>query len=73
MAILVVTRRRFRDVAPTDGLFATALQLIEQATGLARNLAVDALADADNIWWTATSSPANASRGFPPPVVSYAV
>jgi heme-degrading monooxygenase HmoA len=55
MAVIVVTRLRLRDPALLDEFFAAAVAVLEQAKGSAGTLGVDVLADAGNVWWTATA------------------
>lgn len=55
MAIIVVTRLRLKDPALLDDFFTDALAAIEQAQKSDGNLGVDALADANNAWWSVTS------------------
>ena len=55
MAVIVVTRLRLRDPALLDDFFTDALAAIEQAQKSDGNLGVDALADANNAWWTVTA------------------
>ena len=72
-----MTRLRLKDPALLDEFFTDAVAAIEQATKAEGNLGADALADADNAWWSVTAdgkaaelthpSPANQTRAFPPP------
>ena len=55
MPIIVVTRLRLRDPALLDEFFTAAVAATEQAQRSAGNLGVDALADADNAWWSVSS------------------
>ena len=55
MAVIVVTRLRLKDPALLDEFFIDAVAAIEQAQKSEGNLGVDALADANNAWWTVTS------------------
>jgi len=55
VAVIVVTRLRLRDPAMLDDFFTDALAAIEQAQKSDGNLGVDALADANNAWWSVTS------------------
>ena len=55
MAVIVVTRLRLKDPALLDDFFTDALAAIEQAQKSDGNLGVDALADANNAWWTVTA------------------
>jgi hypothetical protein len=53
MPATVVTR--LRDPAPLDEFFTDAVAAIEQAMTSEGNLGADALADADNAWWSVTA------------------
>src|SRR5213592_3701055 len=55
MAVIVVTRLRLKDPALLDDFFTDALAAIEQAQKSDGNLGADALADANNAWWTVTA------------------
>jgi hypothetical protein len=55
MAVIVVTRLRLKDPALLDDFFTDALAAIEQAKKSDGNLGADALADANNAWWTVTA------------------
>src|SRR5215470_17604039 len=55
MAVIVVTRLRLKDPALTDEFFTDAVAAIEQAQKSEGNLGVDALADANNTWWSVSS------------------
>jgi hypothetical protein len=55
VAVIVVTRLRLRDPAVQDAFFTDAVAAIEQAQKADGNLGVDALADANNAWWSVTS------------------
>ena len=55
MPVIVVTRLRLRDPALLDEFFTNAVAAIEQATKSEGNLGADALADADNAWWSVTA------------------
>jgi len=52
VAVIVVTRLRLRDPAVQDQFFTDAVAAIEQAQKAEGNLGVDALADANNAWWS---------------------
>ena len=54
MPIAVVTRLRLRDHSLLDEFFATGVALLEQAKGAEGILGADALADANDAWWTLT-------------------
>ena len=55
MAVIVVTRLRLRDPALLDEFFTDAVAALEQAQKSEGNLGTDALADANNAWWSVTS------------------
>ena len=55
MPVIVVTRLRLRDPALLDEFFTDAVAAIEQALKSDGNLGADALADADNAWWSVTA------------------
>ena len=55
MAVIVVTRLRLKDPALLDAFFTDAVAAIEQAQKSEGNLGTDALADANNAWWTVTA------------------
>jgi quinol monooxygenase YgiN len=55
MPVIVVTRLRLKDPALLDEFFTDAVAAIEQATKSEGNLGADALADADNAWWSVTA------------------
>jgi hypothetical protein len=55
MAVIVVTRLRLKDPALFDDFFTDAVAAIEQAQKSDGNLGVDALADADNAWWSVSA------------------
>jgi hypothetical protein len=55
MPVIVVTRLRLRDPALLDEFFTDAVAAIEQAMKSAGNLGADALADADNAWWSVSA------------------
>src|ERR1700730_18287935 len=55
VAVIVVTRLRLKDPALLDAFFTDALAAIEQVQKSDGNLGVDALADANNAWWTVTA------------------
>jgi hypothetical protein len=50
--VVVVTRLRLGDPALLDEFFADAVAAMEQAQKSEGNLGADALADADNAWWS---------------------
>ena len=55
MPVIVVTRLRLRDPALLDEFFTDAVAAIEQAMKPEGNLGADALADANNAWWSVTA------------------
>ena len=55
MPVIVVTRLRLKDPALLDEFFADAVAAIEQAQKAAGNLGADALADANNAWWSVSA------------------
>jgi hypothetical protein len=55
VAIIVVTRLRLKDPALQDEFFGDAVAAIEQAQTSDGNLGANALADANNTWWTLSS------------------
>jgi hypothetical protein len=55
MPVVVVTRLRLKDPALLDEFFTDAVAAIEQATKADGNLGADALADANNAWWSVTA------------------
>ena len=55
MPVIVVTRLRLRDPALLDELVTDAVAAIERAMKSDGNLGTDALADANNAWWSASA------------------
>ena len=55
MPVIVVTRLRLKDPALLDEFFTDAVAAIEQAQKTAGNLGADALADANNAWWSVSA------------------
>ena len=55
MPVIVVTRLRLRDPALLDEFFTDAVAAIEQAMKSEGNLGADALADANNAWWSVSA------------------
>jgi hypothetical protein len=55
MPVIVVTRLRLKDPALLDEFFTDAVAAIEQAQQAEGNLGADALADADNAWWSVSA------------------
>ena len=55
MPVIVVTRLRLRDPALLDEFFTDAVAAIEQAMKSDGNLGADALADANNAWWSVSA------------------
>jgi hypothetical protein len=54
VAIAAVTRLRLADPAVLDDFFAAAVAVLEQAKGSAGCLGSDAIAEANDVWWTVT-------------------
>lgn len=54
MAVIVATRLRLRSPALLDEFFVASVAVVEQAKAAAGNLGADALAEANDVWWTAT-------------------
>jgi hypothetical protein len=55
MPVIVVTRLRLKNPALLDEFFIDAVAAIEQAQKSEGNLGADALADADNAWWSVSA------------------
>jgi quinol monooxygenase YgiN len=55
MPVIVVTRLRLKDPAILDEFFTAAVAAIEQAQRSDGNLGADALADANNAWWSVSA------------------
>jgi Antibiotic biosynthesis monooxygenase len=55
MPVIVVTRLRLRDGALLDEFFTHAAASLEQAMKSAGNLGADALAEANNVWWSVSA------------------
>ena len=55
MPVIVVTRLRLKDPALLDEFFVDAVAAIEQAAKSEGNLGADALADANNAWWSVSA------------------
>jgi hypothetical protein len=55
MPMIVVTRLRLKDPALLDEFFTDAVAAIEQARTAIGNLGADALADAENAWWSVSA------------------
>jgi quinol monooxygenase YgiN len=55
MPVIVVTRLRLKDPTLLDEFFTDAVAAIEQAMKSDGNLAADALADANNAWWSVSA------------------
>jgi heme-degrading monooxygenase HmoA len=55
MPLVVVTRLRLKDSHLTEDFFTHAVALIEQATHSDGNLGVDALAEANDVWWSVSA------------------
>jgi quinol monooxygenase YgiN len=55
VAVIVVTRLRLKVPGLLDEFFGDAVAAIEQAQKAEGNLGANALADADNAWWSVSS------------------
>jgi hypothetical protein len=55
MTVIVVTRLRLKNPVLLDEFFTDAVAAIEQAQKAEGNLGTDALADADNAWWSVSA------------------
>jgi hypothetical protein len=55
MPVIAVTRLRLRDHALLNDFFTAAVAALEQAKKSAGHLGSDALADANDAWWTVTA------------------
>ena len=55
VAVVVFTRLRLRDPSLLDAFFAAASAAIDEAKKTDGNLGGDALADANNTWWTSSA------------------
>jgi hypothetical protein len=55
MPVIVVTRLRLKDPALLNEFFTDAVAVIEQAQKSEGNLGADALADANNAWWSVSA------------------
>ena len=55
MPVIVVTRLRLKNPSLLDEFFTDAVAAIEQAQKSEGNLGADALADADNAWWSVSA------------------
>jgi quinol monooxygenase YgiN len=55
MPVIVVTRLRLKAPALLDEFFTAAVAAIEQAQKSDGNLGADALADANNVWWSVSA------------------
>jgi quinol monooxygenase YgiN len=55
MPVIVVTRLRLKDATLLEEFFTDAVAAIEQAMKSEGNLGADALADADNAWWSVSA------------------
>jgi quinol monooxygenase YgiN len=53
--VIVVTRLRLKDPSLLDEFFNAAVALFEQATSSEGNLGADALAEANNTWWSCSA------------------
>jgi hypothetical protein len=54
VAVIVVTRLRLKDPSLLNDFFAAAVALLEQAKNTNGNLGTDALAEANNTWWSSS-------------------
>lgn len=55
MPVIVFTRLRLKDPRFFDEFFASAVAVVEQAQSSEGNLGADALAEANNTYWTRTA------------------
>jgi hypothetical protein len=55
MTIMAVTRLRLKDPALSDEFLGAAGAVLEQAKASDGCVGADALAEANNVWWTATA------------------
>lgn len=55
MAVIVVTRLRLKDHSFLDDFFTAAVALLEQAQGSPGILGAEALAEANDAWWSCTA------------------
>jgi quinol monooxygenase YgiN len=55
VAVIVVTRLRLKDHSKLDEFFAAAVSLVEQAQSSTGNLGVDAMAEANDVWWSSSA------------------
>jgi heme-degrading monooxygenase HmoA len=55
VAVIVVTRLRLKDHSYLDDFFAAAVALVEQAKSSRGILGTDALAEANDTWWSCTA------------------
>jgi hypothetical protein len=55
MPVIVVTWLRLKDPGLLDEFFTDAVAAIEQAQKSEGNLGADALADANNAWWSVSA------------------
>jgi hypothetical protein len=55
MPVIVVTRLRLKAPTLLDEFFTAAVAAIEQAQKSDGNLGADALADANNVWWSVSA------------------
>ncbi len=63
MSVVAVTRLRLRDPALLDEFFQSAVALLEQAKSSPGILGADAMAEANNTWWTCTVWDGRTSMG----------
>ena len=63
MPLMVVTRLRLKNPGVLDAFFAAAVAVLEQAKNSAGSLGADALAEANDTWWTVTAWADRATMG----------
>ena len=63
MAIVVITRLRLRDPALLDEFFAAASAALDSALKSDGNVGGDAIAEANNTWWTSSAWQDRGSMG----------
>jgi hypothetical protein len=63
MALVVFTRLRLRDPSLLDDFFAEAVAALAEAKKTEGNLGADALAEANNTWWTSSAWQDRGSMG----------
>jgi hypothetical protein len=55
MPVIVVTRLRLKDPAVLDEFFTHAVAVLEQAMKSEGNVGTDAIAEANNTWWSVSA------------------